>query len=59
MVILHDKKLTNNFQDDYPNLPVQFLGVARDQSLPLPNGAPWGARTANTTNPYQDPPATG
>src|SRR5262245_28569777 len=26
---------------------------------PLPEGSPWGSRTARQTNPYRDPPITG
>ncbi|KUJ12474.1 uncharacterized protein LY89DRAFT_756956 [Mollisia scopiformis] len=36
-------------QTDYPELPVPFL-VTSSPVTPLPNGAPWGLKTANNTN---------
>ncbi|RFU25815.1 hypothetical protein B7463_g10521, partial [Scytalidium lignicola] len=43
-------------QTDYPELPTNFLLTANPVT-PLPQGFPWGAKTANNTNPY--PPNTG
>ncbi|CAG8957707.1 hypothetical protein HYFRA_00000042 [Hymenoscyphus fraxineus] len=43
-------------QNSYARLAVPYL-VTADPVTPLPQGAPWGTKTANNTNPY--PPATG
>ncbi|KUJ13615.1 uncharacterized protein LY89DRAFT_709299 [Mollisia scopiformis] len=48
-------------QVDYPNLSVPYLFTS-DPVTPLPQGFPWGTRTANNTNPRKtldDPPPTG
>lgn len=45
-------------QTDYPELPTNFL-VTSSPNTPLPQGFPWGSKTANNTNPYEDPPNTG
>ncbi|KAB5531303.1 multicopper oxidase-domain-containing protein [Coniochaeta sp. 2T2.1] len=43
-------------QADYPELPTDYL-FTNQPNTPLPQGSPWGARTAGTTNAY--PPNTG
>ncbi|KAH8803433.1 multicopper oxidase-domain-containing protein, partial [Xylogone sp. PMI_703] len=43
-------------QTDYPELPTNFL-LTSTPVTPLPQGFPWGTKTANNTNPY--PPNTG
>lgn len=44
-------------QNDYPNLPVSFLQTS-DPVTALNSGYPWGTRTANNTNPYENAPNT-
>ncbi|KAF4632077.1 hypothetical protein G7Y89_g6052 [Cudoniella acicularis] len=43
-------------QANYSELSVPFLQTTNP---PLPQGFPWGPRTANNTNPYTDSPVTG
>jgi len=43
----------------YPNLPVDFVLGQLGATIPLPQGFPWGTKTANNTDPYTDPPNTG
>ncbi|KAG9236721.1 Cupredoxin [Amylocarpus encephaloides] len=52
---LHQRAIA---QADYPELPPSYLTTGNPVT-PLPQGYPWGQKTANNTNPYQDPPITG
>lgn len=45
-------------QSDYPDLPTNYL-LTSSPVTPLPQGFPWGGKTANNTNPYENPPNTG
>jgi FtsP/CotA-like multicopper oxidase with cupredoxin domain len=45
-------------QTNYSALPVPYL-VTNNPVTPLPQGFPWGTKTANNTNPYTNPPITG
>ncbi|TGO29898.1 hypothetical protein BPAE_0010g00840 [Botrytis paeoniae] len=45
-------------QNNYSTLPVNFLKTSNPVT-PLPQGFPWGNRTANNSNPYTDAPHTG
>lgn len=38
-------------QNNYTELPVTYLQTS-DPVTPLPQGFPWGDKTANNTNPY-------
>lgn len=44
-------------QANYSALPVNFLKTS-NPSTPLPQGFPWGSKTAANTDPYNDPPNT-
>ncbi|RAL64146.1 hypothetical protein DID88_002039 [Monilinia fructigena] len=45
-------------QNNYSTLPVNYLQTSNPVT-PLPQGFPWGDKTANNTNPYIAPPNTG
>ncbi|KAA8572187.1 hypothetical protein EYC84_002096 [Monilinia fructicola] len=45
-------------QNNYSTLPVNYLQTSNPVT-PLPQGFPWGDKTANNTNPYISPPNTG
>ncbi|CAD6446843.1 16abb2c0-1552-4ace-bf14-beaeb00daa69 [Sclerotinia trifoliorum] len=45
-------------QNNYSALPVEYL-LTSTPVTPLPQGFPWGDKTANNTNPYTNAPNTG